>query len=133
VTVLLDTHAAIWFASEDAALGKRSRTLSNEALAEGRLCISPISFWEIALLVEKGRLEAGAPASELRSLLLDAGVVELALTGDIALLSATLDLHGDPADRFIAATAITHRATLLTADARLLDSKHAVKRQNARK
>jgi PIN domain nuclease of toxin-antitoxin system len=40
------------------------------------------------------------------------------VTGEIALLSATLDLHGDPADRFIAATAITHRATLLTADAR---------------
>ncbi len=45
---------------------------------------------KIALLVEKGRLRATAPASELRSLLLDAGVVELAVAGDIALLSATL-------------------------------------------
>ena len=103
MSVLLDAHAAIRFASEDAAQGKRRRTPSNEALAEGGLCISPISFRE------------------------------LALTGDVALPSATRDLHGDPADRFIAATAITHRATLLTADARLLDWKHAAKRQNARK
>lgn len=81
----------------------------------------------------KGRLQALTPPSELRSLLMDAGVTEFALTGDIALLSATLDLHGDPADRFIAATAIAHRATLATADERLLKWKHAMKRQDARK
>lgn len=71
------------------------------------------------------------PPSELRALLLDAGVAELSLTGDIALLSAGLDLHGDPADRFIAATAIAHRATLVTADERLLKWKHAMARHNA--
>lgn len=55
------------------------------------------------------------------------------ISAGIALLSATLDLYSDPADRFIAATAIMHQATLLTADARLLDCKHALRRQNARK
>jgi PIN domain nuclease of toxin-antitoxin system len=131
--LLLDTHAAIWFATEDGSLGKRSRRLAVAALKDGRLSISAISFWEIALLVAKGRLRAITPPSELRSLLLDAGVVELALSGDIALLSATLDLHGDPADRFIAATAIAHRATLATADERLLKWKHPLKRQDARR
>lgn len=133
MNLVLDTHAALWFATEDAALGRRSRTLSNQALTESHLAISPISFWEIALLIEKGRLQSDTPASELRLQLLDIGVVELALTGEIALLSTTLDLHPDPADRFIAATAVLHQATLLTADARLLGWKHAVRRQDARK
>ncbi len=133
MTLLLDTHAAIWFALEDASLGKRSRVLATQALEESRLAISPISFWEIALLIQKGRLQSDLPGTELRLQLLDAGIAELPLTGEIALLSATLDLHPDPADRFIAATAILHQATLLTADARLLDWKHALRRQNARK
>ena len=131
--LLLDTHAAIWFATEDESLGRRSRDLAVAALKDGRLSISAVSFWEIALLVLKGRLRAVTPPSELRPLLLDTGVVELALTGDIALLSAALDLHGDPADRFIAATAIAHRGTLATADKRLLKWKHPLKRQDARR
>jgi len=131
--LLLDTHAAIWFATEDESMGRRSRALADEALKEGQLGVSAISFWEIALLVSKGRLQAVTPPAELRTLLLDSGVVELAVTGDIALLSVALDLHGDPADRFIAATAIAHRATLASADERLLKWKHPVKRQDARK
>jgi PIN domain nuclease of toxin-antitoxin system len=64
--------------------------------------------------------------------LLDTGVVELALTGDIALLAVELkNLHGDPADRFIVATALMHDATLITADARLLRWRGKVKRHNA--
>ena len=79
------------------------------------------------------RLQSDLPGTELRLQLLDAGIAELPLTGEIALLSATLELHPDPADRFIAATAILHQVTLLTANARLLDWKHALRRQNARK
>ena len=53
--------------------------------------------------------------AELRAELLDTGIIELALTGDIALLAVERkNLHGDPADRFIAATPIAHDATLLT-------------------
>lgn len=133
MSLLLDTHAALWFALEDASLGKRSRALAAQALEESRLAISPISFWEIALLIQKGRLQSDLPSTELRLQLLDTGIVELPLTGEIALLSAALDLPPDPADRFIAATAILHQATLLTADARLLEWKHTLKRENARR
>jgi PIN domain nuclease of toxin-antitoxin system len=57
---------------------------------------------------------------ELRAEFLDTGVVELALTGDTALLAVDLKtLHGDPADRFIVATAMMHDAALVTADARI--------------
>ena len=51
--ILLDTHAAIWFATDSSLLGKNSRDLADEALDNERLVISAISFWEIALLVAK--------------------------------------------------------------------------------
>ena len=134
MTVLLDTHAAIWLATDNASLGKRSRALAKEALAASRLTVASISFWEIAMLIAKGRLQALMPPGDLRARLLDTGVAELPLTGEIALLAASLEeLPGDPADRFIAASAIVHKATLVTADERLLDWKHVLKRQNAAK
>ena len=70
--------------------------------------------------------------AEVRAELLDTGIIELALTGDIALLAVELkNLHGDPADRFIAVTAVVHDATLITADAQLLRWRGKVRRQNA--
>ena len=130
--ILLDTHAAVWLASDDPALGQRSCSIALAARFENQLAICAISFWEIALLVAKHRLEMHRRPAELRAELLDTGVIELALTGDIALLAVELkNLHGDPADRFIVATAILHNATLVTADARLLRWRGRVKRQNA--
>jgi PIN domain nuclease of toxin-antitoxin system len=130
--ILLDTHAAVWMANADPALGKRSAAMALAARADNRLAISAISFWEIALLAVKHRLELRTQPAKLRVDLLDSGVVELPLTGEIALLAVEItDLHGDPADRFIAATAIIHDATLVTADTRLLRWPSDVKRQNA--
>lgn len=60
-----------------------------------------------------------------------AGINELPLTGDIAILSVQLDLHGDPVDRIIAATAIAHDATLMTADEILLSWRFKIKRIDA--
>ena len=130
--ILLDTHALVWLANDDPALGEQSCSMALAARAESRLAISAISFWEIALLATKGRLELRDEPAALRAQLLDAGIVELPLTGDIALLAVELpDLPGDPADRFIVATAMMHDATLVTADARLLRWRSEVKRQNA--
>jgi len=130
--ILLDTHAAIWFVTDDEAIGKISRAVALAALDDGELAVSAITFWEIALLVAKNRLGSLDSATDLRRQVLDAGVTELPLTGDIALLAVELeDLHGDPADRFIAATAIAYDATLMTADTRLLRWRHQLRRQNA--
>jgi PIN domain nuclease of toxin-antitoxin system len=123
--ILLDTHAAVWLASDEPVLGQKSCSLALAARTENRLAIS-----EIALLAAKDRLELHRRPAELRAELLDTGVMELALTGDIALLAVELkNLHGDPADRFIVATAIMHE--LMTADARLLRWRGKVNRQNA--
>jgi PIN domain nuclease of toxin-antitoxin system len=129
--ILLDTHVALWVAT-NATLGAQTRALLERALADDRLAVSAISFWEIALLISKERFATLKAPEVLRTELLDTGIVELPLTGQIAILAVQLqNLHGDPADRFIAATAIAHGATLITADKRLLDWRHKLKRHNA--
>jgi PIN domain nuclease of toxin-antitoxin system len=128
---MLDTHAAVWLAI-DQGLGKQSQRIVDKALADDRLTISAVSFWELAMLIAKRRLRAVKSAGELRTKMLAAGIRELPLTGEIAILAAELEnLNGDPADRLIAATAIAHDATLMTADDRLLQWRHRLKRQNA--
>jgi PIN domain nuclease of toxin-antitoxin system len=130
--ILLDTHAALWFATDSKLLGKRSRRMADQALEANELAVSAVSFWEIALLVAKHRLRAVDSAVESRNLMLGAGIAELPLTGEIAILAAELEtMHSDPADRFITATAIAHKATLMTADERLLHWRHSLHRQNA--
>lgn len=130
--ILLDTHAAIWLTTNDAALGKESRSLAATALAEDRLVISVISFWEIAMLIAKQRLRALDSAAVQRAKILAAGIRELPLTGDVAVAAVELEkLPADPADRFIAATAIAYDAMLMTSDAALLRWRHPVRRQNA--
>jgi PIN domain nuclease of toxin-antitoxin system len=132
--ILLDTHVAIWIASNTPTLGKQSRALALAALAQHQIAVSAISFWEMALLIAKGRFKSLDSAAELRAQILRGGATELPLTGDIALRAVELgNLPGDPADRFIVATAIVHGATLMTADERLLKWRHSLKRVNAEK
>ena len=92
--ILLDTHAAIWLASDEPLLGQKSSSMALVARSENQLAISAISSWEIALLIAKDRLEVHRRPAELRTALLDTGVIELALTGDIALLDAAADQEG---------------------------------------
>ena len=84
-------------------------------------------------LVARGRLEFDADAAAMRADVLSTGIQELALGGPTAIAAAALDLHPDPADRFIAATAVVHDAALITADERLLAWKHPLKRHDARR
>ena len=129
--ILLDTHVAIWFTT-DTKFGKRSMSIVEAALNESNLAISAISFWEVAMLVRKKRLRALRSAGEQRGKILAAGILELPVTGEICIIAGELEgLHGDPADRFIAATAVVHDATLVTADDRLLRWRHRVRRHNA--
>ncbi len=79
--------------------------------------MSDISLWETAMLVRYGRLEAGTSVDKFLRLALTARKIRiLPISVEIAALSSSLDLHGDPADRIIAATAIIHRAKLVTSD-----------------
>jgi PIN domain nuclease of toxin-antitoxin system len=132
--IVLDTHALVWMDSNDASLGHGSRALIEEAWRVGEVVVSAISFWEIAMLLQRGRIALPVATEVWRADILQAGVVEVAVDGRIGLLAASLQsFHKDPADRFIVATALHNRATLITADRAILDWASDLKRQDARK
>lgn len=132
--ILLDTHAVLWMANNDPSLGPHSRSIIQKARDDGELAVSAISFWEISLLAAKGRLELLQSTAELRAELLATRITEIPLSGDIAIEAVSLDtLHGDPADRFIVATALVHDAALVTADRPLLRWNNKLTRQDANK
>jgi len=132
--ILLDTHALIWMDGDNPKLGKRARRAIQAAWRSTEVVVSAITFWECALLHSQSRIRLAVPLQDWRGELLTSGLVELPLDGAIAILAAQFqDLHKDPADRFIAATAIRFKATLVTADARLLRWRRGPKRQDATK
>jgi len=107
--ILLDTHGLLWLDRDDQALGPSSRELIRSAWGNGSLAVSAISFWEVAMLAAWGRIELRQSAESWRSDCLGAGLEEIALAGSLAVAAAELaDFHADPADRFIAATAMAH-------------------------
>ena len=132
--VLLDTHAAIWLFEATGKLGRTARRRLDRAAAEGDLTISAISFWELAQLVERDRIELDVPPSEWRRRALEAGLVEAPLSGDIAIAAAQLDgFHRDPGDRMLAATALLRDAVLVTSDEQILRWRGPLRRQDASK
>ena len=118
--ILLDTHVLVWLDQDSPKLGPKCRTAIDEALADDDLAVSAISLWEVAMLVAKQRLAIAIALSQWRRDLIAGGIRELPLDGRVGLLAADLELHRDPADRFVAATATINEATLATADQRLL-------------
>lgn len=119
MNLLLDTHIWLWYALGDSQLSENLR--STIAAETTELWLSPISVWEVLLLVEKGRISLQLDtATWIDQSLKALAMREAALNHQIAILSRQLTLsHQDPADRFIAATAIHYQLQLATVDARL--------------
>ena len=120
MTLLLDTHAWLWSHLDPARLSARARKAMSAP--SNILALSPVSVWEALLLAQRSRVElAPDPWSWIRSALTAKPMLELPLTHEIALCSRSVRLpHDDPADRFIAATAMLHGLTVVTADRSLL-------------
>jgi len=92
-----------------------------------------MSFWEVAILEARTRLELPAKIAEWRAQLLAAGLVEIPVDGNIGLRAiGPGGLPNDPVDRLIVATALHHDAALMTADERLLGWDHSMVRHDAR-
>ena len=131
--IVLDTHALVWLAEGNSRLGNQSRLLMDEALKAEKLFVSVITFREVAMLVGKRRLEMQMSVDAWRKSLIDNGLKEVDLTGDMVIYSAQLDdFHGDPADRMIVSTAISLTATLCTADEKILGWNQRLMRLDAR-
>jgi PIN domain nuclease of toxin-antitoxin system len=93
-----------------------------------------MTFWEVAMLLAKGRLGIrAAPAAWRRDLLSNWGLVEYAVTGEVGIGAIELGgFHADPIDRLIVATAQAHAARLITADRQILAWPGNLDRQDAR-
>ena len=119
--ILLDTHVLLWSRSGGDRLGSGARAEIERAWREGELAVSAMSFWEVAMLQDKGRYSLQRDVGAWRTTLLEDGLVEIPVTGAIAAVAGALPgMHGDPAGRMIAATALDGHL-LVTADRRLLN------------
>lgn len=120
--IVLDTHALVWWLTGASGLSTAAKRAIQKNPGPGEIVASAISILEIVTAVRRGRLQFSVPVeqwlSDMRSL------PELRVepvTADIAALAGGLSepMHGDPADRLIAATAMVLEAPLVTGDARL--------------
>jgi len=131
--ILLDTHVLVWLDEANPRLGPGAIKKIDAAFQAGNAMVSAISFWEVSMLVRKGRIRLELDLRVWRNDFMQQGLIELPVTGEIGIKAAGLEqFHGDPADRLIAATALQHSLTLITADEKLLSCKLATTRLDAR-
>jgi len=119
VRLLLDTHVWLWSLLEPGNLSRQARAAIQAP--DNELWLSPISTWELLILVERGRVHLDVPVDDwLAEAMRRAPMREAPLTHEIARASRQVDLpHQDPADRFLGATAKVLDLTLVTADRRM--------------
>jgi len=125
VIALLDTHILIWWFEQPKRLSASQRRAIQKAGDVEALGVSDATFWEIALLLERGRIRLALPLDEWLTRATAAPLVERcgispAVAREIVDLTSTCDW--DPADRILVATARVLGVPLATADIRIIES-----------
>lgn len=119
--ILLDTHIRVWWVSGNKRLTPALRQIVEDNKDNG-LGVSIISCWEVAKLVEHGKLVLAHPIKQwMKQALAQKGVQLLDLTPQIVIESTQLPgtFHRDPADQMIVATARVYGIGLLTVDTKI--------------
>jgi len=125
---LLDTHLWVWWMIGDARLSMRERKALDDMPSHRRPVICDISLWEVALLVQVGRLRLDDDLEAWLRIAAAPATVEVlpiapAVVAEMTRLPSTF--HQDPADRLIVATAKVAGLPLATHDARIRRSRLA--------
>jgi PIN domain nuclease of toxin-antitoxin system len=115
--IILDTHVWVWWVDGSASLPPDYQALIRAEAPNG-LGVCAISCWEVAKLVELGRLQSAVPVEQWLAGALQPPVVLLPLTPEVAVGSTRLPgtFHRDPADQLIVATARHYDCLLVTLD-----------------
>ncbi len=124
--IVLDTHIWIWHVQGDKRLTANYASVIQQHESIG-IGVSAISLWEIAKVVELGRLSFSVPIEDWFAIALAyPGIALLPLTPQIAVESTRLPgiFHKDPADQIIVATARVYNYPLITYDAKILNYPH---------
>ncbi|MGI8425138.1 MAG: type II toxin-antitoxin system VapC family toxin [Actinomycetota bacterium] len=119
---LLDTHIWFWFMIGSPKLPAR---LAELVESSKKTCwLSPLSIWELGLLARKGKIELEGTCREWTDRALgNLPLKEATVTNQVASAVDEIKLdHRDPADRFLAATALVYDLTLVTVDKRLIEA-----------
>lgn len=121
--ILLDTCAAIWTTQADGLSEDASKAIEDAGRAGVPVFISPMTAWEIGMLVSKGRLALSEDPQRWLEALMEAGVEMADMSPSILMRSSFLPLSPlhDPADRIIVATARAHGYRVMTRDRPILD------------
>ena len=123
MAVLLDTHALVWLANQ-VTMRPESIAAIDAAAADSGVYVTPISAWEVGMLVAKGRLQLSvAPAVWFAEFMAKPGIQLAPLLPQIGIEASFLPgvPPRDPADRLIVATARHFDAALVTRDRIILD------------
>lgn len=120
--MLIDTHIWVWWVGGDPRLKPSYLSAITEAEVTG-IFVSIISVWEVAKLVEHGKLTLSIPVEDwLKAAETYRGLSVLPLTTEIVIDSTQLpgEFHKDPADQLIVATSRVNGMTLMTMDTKIL-------------
>jgi PIN domain nuclease of toxin-antitoxin system len=123
--ILLDTHVWVWLAMDSKRLSRAALAAIRRAADAGGISVASISLWELATLIDQGRIRApGTIESSVRAVIDGTSVVVHELNAEIAALATAFprDFPADPADRIIGATARSLGLPLVTRDQRMLES-----------
>ncbi len=130
--LLLDTHVLVWLMFEEHNLGIQARRALDNAWSAGEAAVSAMTFWELALLREKNRLDYIGDVAAFRAELMEEQLIEIPIDGEIGILANRLPrFHADPADRIIVATTFLGHQ-LMTSDERILRWEGNLRRLDAR-
>ena len=114
--LLLDTHALLWFATNDAQLSRTADSVISDA--QNKVFVSPVSYWELAIKVSIGKYPLSVPFETLMTNAIDGNQFQILPIEPkhVAEICSLPHYHRDPFDRLIIAQAIVEQMTVVSSD-----------------